>query len=122
MRQPRRRIFGDHDVVAMLVGLARGGFDAHIGGDPGEHHRFDVPAPQLHIEIGAVERAPLMFRHENVGRVSEFFDELAEVRWKAPFRTRKRTVHWLFQHITEVRREGDVDQYDRCPGSPETRC
>ena len=36
-------------LAATLVGIARGGLDAHIGADAGQHHGADAAAAQLQV-------------------------------------------------------------------------
>src|SRR6185369_7820649 len=49
---------GDHETaIAAIVGLAHGGVDADLGGDPAHEQALDGAALQDHLEVGRVERA-----------------------------------------------------------------
>lgn len=40
-----------------IVGLAHGGVDAHVGGNPGEDHVADAALPQNEVQVRRTERA-----------------------------------------------------------------
>ena len=53
-----RRVAHDDEFVAKLPSLARGRFDAELGGDPAEDDGPYPTAPELGIEVGAEKRPP----------------------------------------------------------------
>ena len=78
----------EDDVVAVVVGAARGGFDADGGGDSGDENLSDIATAEIIVEVRAGEGAGALFGDEMVGRFYiEFGDEIGPVGWKGHFRT-----------------------------------
>ena len=61
-------IHRDHIVIAHK-GFTRGGFNADIGHDAGEHHCADAIAAQDQVEVGVVEGVVAMFGNDDVSRL-----------------------------------------------------
>src|SRR6266566_6976807 len=79
-RERVHRIFGEHLVVAMLVGLAGRGINAKAGGNATQDNGVNPPTAQLEIEIRAKEGAPLMLRDQVIqGLQTQFRRKLGPV-------------------------------------------
>ena len=76
-------ILRDHDRVIVLPRLAGGLLDAKIGRDSAQDDRGDPAAPQLGIQLGAVEGAAVALKNNDVTRV--LLEGRMEIR---PFRRR----------------------------------
>ena len=50
-------VFKQHTLETAVVGLAHGGVNANVGGDPGQHDVIDPAQAQHELEIGCAERA-----------------------------------------------------------------
>ena len=65
-RESRRRVGGEDLVVAALVGVAHGRVDADIGDEAADDQRPDAAPPEVRVEVGAVEGAPIIFIDDDV--------------------------------------------------------
>ncbi len=73
-------VSGDDDVVAEVVGGARGAFDALRGGDAEQNDLGYFERAESFVEIGFVEGADTLLGDEDVAwLVIEFGDEFGEV-------------------------------------------
>ena len=59
-------VFDEDQVVVALACLAGGRCDANVCGDAAEHDRGDAASAQLHIEVGAKERTPVVLGYHDV--------------------------------------------------------
>ena len=59
-------VLDHHEIVIAFPGVARGRFDAEIGGDAAENNGFDAAPAQVQVEIGAVKGTPVAFVDDDV--------------------------------------------------------
>ena len=62
-------IFNEQNLVIPLPGIAGGGFNAEVGGNPAQDNRFDSASAQLQFEVSTVKGAPVVFQNNDIGRV-----------------------------------------------------
>ena len=109
-------VFDEHDLIAVFEGLPRRGLHAHVGRDTPDHQGLDATAPQLQVELGAVEGAPLPLGDDDIPR------RLLQFRRESgPFRGQlrgagQRTIDRLLQGVGKVGSPRHVGQDDGSPG------
>ena len=104
------RVCGEHDVVAVVVGGACGGFDAGAGGDAGQHDLGDAEVAQQGVQAGVVEGAAAPLGDQVVARLPlQFVDDVRPARGKRAGAAMAATAAGVGAAGSAA---GDVDQHD----------
>src|SRR6202041_4001550 len=74
-----RRIFGKNDGIAVFPCLSCRRLDAHVRCDASQNDCLDTAAAQLQIQLRPMEGTPLALGDENVTRLCQSIDQLAEI-------------------------------------------
>ena len=97
---------GERDIVAVLIGLTRGRFDARAAGDAEDDDLSDVPRLQIVVEIRIHEGAPGALRNPMIARLRiQLGHEIGPSR---------RKIRDAARLLGAARREAvNIDQHDR---------
>ncbi len=120
-RSRRTGVLDEDLLVPTLVGVAGRALHPEVGRDAAEEDGVDPPAPQLQIQVGAVERAPLPLAHDVVTilRAELRHDLIPPQRWALP---RRRLINQGAQLITPIWGRADVDQNHEDPSGAASLC
>ena len=119
LRDAGTSILDQKHVIAVLPSLARRRFDAEIGRDPAEHNRANAPPPELQVEFGAVEGAPLVLGNDKVCRLGEPLRQRTPGRRQHTFGPFEGLIHALARRVGKILCEGDPGKRDERAGGAE---
>src|ERR1700728_3664776 len=114
-RQAARGIFGKNDGIAVFPCLSCRRLDADVRCDASQNDCLDTAASQLQIQLRAMEGAPLALGDENVARLCQSIDQLAEIFGKAARRCGEGLIDRLPQGVFEILGEAYIHEHDRRP-------
>ena len=113
--QAARGIFGKNDGIAVFPCLSCRRLDAHVRCDASQNDCLDTAAAQLQIQLRAMEGTPLALGDENVARLCQSIDQLAEIFGKAARRCGEGLIDRLPQGVFEILGEAYIHDNDRRP-------
>src|SRR6202030_1281234 len=110
-----RGIFGKNDGIAVFPCLSCRRLDADVRCDASQNDCLDTAAAQLQIQLRAMEGAPLALGDENVARLRQSIDQLAEIFGKAARRCGEGLIDRLPQGVFEILGEAYIHEHDGRP-------
>src|SRR3984957_9680193 len=108
-------VFGKNDGIAVFPCLSCRRLDAHVRCDASQNDCLDTAAAQLQIQLRAMEGTPLALGDENVARLCQSIDQLAEIFGKAARRCGEGLIDRLPQGVFEILGEAYIHDNDRRP-------